>query len=108
MKSGIYAIINKTNNKMYIGQSQNIFERWKQHKKDYLKFNKKSPLYADMKKIGIKNFQFKVLEYCYLHQLNTKEKYYIEKYNSQFPNGYNIQIGGGYYGPDSYIGKNSG
>ena len=29
---GVYAIINKTNGKMYIGESINILLRWKFHK----------------------------------------------------------------------------
>ena len=107
MKSGIYAIINKQNNKMYIGQSQNIFQRWKEHKRNYKKFENDTPLYHAMQYEGIKNFEFKVLEYCYIHQLNNKEQYYIEKYNSQIPNGYNITKGGSIYGKNSYTGKNS-
>ena len=31
---GIYKITNKVNGKVYIGQSDNIERRWKNHKKD--------------------------------------------------------------------------
>ena len=37
MESGIYCIINKINNKIYIGQSKNLLKRRKEHKKG-LKF----------------------------------------------------------------------
>ena len=31
---GIYKIKNKINNKIYIGQSKNIIQRWEQHKRN--------------------------------------------------------------------------
>lgn len=33
--TGIYKITNKNNNKVYIGQSQDIALRWRQHKQNY-------------------------------------------------------------------------
>ena len=51
MTCGIYKIENKINGKLYIGQSINIEERWKNHKTHY-KINDE-PLYNEMKLYGI-------------------------------------------------------
>ena len=48
--SGIYKIENLINHKVYIGQSINIFRRWKGHMRN-LKNNKQTHLYLAMKKI---------------------------------------------------------
>ena len=99
--SGIYAVINKINKKMYIGQSENCYNRWLQHKTKY-KTNF-SLLYNDMRELGLENFYFKILEKTPPYLLNTREKYYIEKYNSIAPNGYNINKGTNYNGADDYL-----
>lgn len=101
---GIYKIENLINGKVYIGQSINIQERWNEHKlinsrtsKDALK-KQKYPLYLAFQKYGLENFSFEVLEECSLEELDTKEQFYIKKYNSyiDFPNsnGYNLTLGG--------------
>ena len=85
---GIYKIENLINGKVYIGQSVNIKERWNEHKlinsrtsKDALK-KQKYPLYLAFQKYGLENFSFEVLEECSLEDLDTKEQFYIKKYNS--------------------------
>lgn len=96
-KCGIYAIINKTNNKMYIGKSINIYERIRQHI-NYL--NKKSKnenryLIHSWKKYGRENFEYKVLEYTEKNDIILKEKelYYINLYNTLNRNyGYNLRL----------------
>lgn len=89
---GIYKITNKTNNKVYIGQSINIEQRWKTHLKKSRILN--TPLYQAMRKDGIENFLFEVIEECNQEQLNNKEKYWINYYNSTNSNkGYNILKG---------------
>lgn len=45
-------------------------------------------------KYGIENFNFEILEECSKNELNDKERYYIQKYNTLAPNGYNLQKGG--------------
>ena len=35
-----------------------------------------------------------ILEYCPQEMLNQREQYYINKYNTLYPNGYNQQSGG--------------
>lgn len=95
-KCGIYKITNLKNNNCYIGQSINIIQRWKDHRKeakDIYSDKKEYPLYKAIRKYGIENFSFEILEECKVEELNQKEKEYIEKYNS-FHNGYNQTLGG--------------
>lgn len=98
--SGIYKIVNKINNKVYIGQSENCYGRWLQHKT--ASHTRSSPLYNDMREYGIENFYFKIIDRIPAYLLNQKEQEYIKKYNSLYPNGYNLDKGGNYYGKDSY------
>lgn len=95
-KVGIYYIKNKTNNKIYIGQSVDVFGRMCHHKSD-LKNNrhKNSYLQNSWNKYGEHNFEFIFLEECKIDDLDKLEKQYIQKYNStdrQY--GYNRESGG--------------
>lgn len=95
MTVGIYIIKNIVNNKCYIGQSQNIETRIREHK--YLLRNNK---YGNLKiqnawnKYGEDNFVFEVIEECSIDELDEKEIFYIQEYDSH-ANGYNNTDGGG-------------
>lgn len=92
--SGIYKITNLENNKVYIGQAVNIAERLKTHIKAGIGIDPtNSELYKDMKKIGVENFMFEILEVCPQIELNDKEKFWISFYHGQ-DFGYNITKGG--------------
>lgn len=101
---GIYKITNKLNGKSYIGLSTNIERRWEDHKNPYNweRENKKS-LYQAFKKYGLNNFKFEILEECSPKDLSSKEKYYIELYDT-FYNGYNSTSGGEDFKYDSHPG----
>lgn len=91
-KIGIYKIENKITKKVYIGQSTNILSRWRAHKSSAYNLSDcgyKYPLYRAIRKYGLKNFSFQILEECLVSDLNNREKYYIEKYSSLVPAGYN-------------------
>ena len=91
---GIYKITNKTNNKVYIGQSINIEKRWGEHKRNAFNSNTHTyryPLYVAIRKYGLNNFIFEVVEECSIEILTTREQYWIDYYNSLDSNyGYNL------------------
>ena len=96
---GIYKITNKVNNKCYIGQSINIQRRWYQEKNKA--FNENDTAYNQLlskafRKYGLDNFTFEVLEELAPEQLNEREEYWINHFNSLTPRGYNTHKGGRY------------
>ena len=96
MKSGIYSITNTVNNKIYIGQSKNIKARINRHKSE-LKHNKHKNLYLqrECNKYGFDFLKFEVLEFCEETELNFKERYYIEKFETNnYKKGLNLTNGG--------------
>ena len=103
-KGYIYTITNTVNGKQYIGQTNNPYKRWKKHlsvaRLQNYKFN--SYLYPAMKKYGIINFKFEVIDICSINEVNEKEIYWIKQLNTYAPNGYNLSYGGmALYGEDN-------
>lgn len=93
---GIYKITNKINGKCYIGQAVDIERRWKKHRT--APFNENDigydyPLYRAIRKYGLDNFLFEVVEECAQNDLNAKEIFYVSKFDS-YHNGYNQNEGG--------------
>ena len=89
---GIYKITNIMNRKSYIGQSKQVERRIREHKIRYTNDNSPSfdyPLYRSMRKYGVENFAFEVLEECSIEELDIRELYYINYYNTFIPYGYN-------------------
>lgn len=96
INSGIYLIENNINHKKYVGQSVNVKRRFSEHKEKA--FNQRSkeynyPLYRAIRKYGLTNFSFKIIEKCEQEKLNEKEIKWIKYYES-YKNGYNQTIGG--------------
>lgn len=90
---GIYKITNNLNSKVYIGQSVDISTRLKTHIKAGLGIDSSNnKLYTEMKDVGVENFSFEIIEECERTQLNEREKFWIEYYQST-DFGYNIQKG---------------
>lgn len=92
LKKDIYIIKNRINNKVYIGQSINPEMRFIQHCKPSSAFQN-SLIDRAIQKYGANNFWFEVLE-SDVKNYNEREKFWIAKYNSINPNGYNISLGG--------------
>lgn len=85
-------IKNDKNNKIYIGSSVNIEERWKTHRKQLKKGNHHSThLQRSWNKYGEDNFTFSVIEYIEdINALLEKEQYWLDKYKSyEYNVGYN-------------------
>lgn len=95
---GIYKITNQIDGKCYIGQSINILKRWTEHR--YRAMSKGSEgfenhFYRSIRKYGLENFSFEILEECPKEELNEKEQFYVAKYCSNQENfGYNLTEGG--------------
>ena len=96
MKTGIIFVIkNNINEKVYIGQTtSDIKTRFNQHLKNSTLKSRNYKIYNAIKKYGKSNFSIEVLEEnININELNDKEIYYIQKYDS-FNNGYNSTKGG--------------
>lgn len=98
--SGIYVIKNKVNNKVYIGQSKDIYKRWENHIRE-LNYNKhhNKHLQRAWSKYGYEKFKFDILLKCKADELNEFEHLKIKEFKSSNSNyGYNMNEGGDYVG----------
>ena len=92
----IYVIKNDINDKVYVGQTIHTLKmRFSQHlKKSMIDNNPYRKLYNAIRKYGKVHFFIELVEdNIPISQLNEKEIYYIEQYNS-FEQGYNSTCGG--------------
>lgn len=95
---GIYKIINLNNGKIYIGRSNDIERRWKDHlqyAKDAKSREYHSPLHRAIRKYGKDSFKLEIIEETLLQDLNSREQYWIEYFQSNLSyKGYNLTLGG--------------
>lgn len=80
---GIYKITNKLNGKSYIGQSIHCGKRFDEHLHGNLLIDETIQIE------GIENFTFEILKLTTKEELSYWEDYYIEQFNTFFPEGYN-------------------
>jgi group I intron endonuclease len=92
----IYSITNIINGYKYIGQSVaiDIETRWNQHRYKRQEGRIYTYLQKAIHKYGIENFKFSIICITFDSSCNSMEEYYISKYNTLAPNGYNLKIGG--------------
>jgi len=93
----LYEIINKIDNKKYVGITTSIKRRWKEHKSELRGDRHHNPhLQAAWNKFGEINFNFnKLNNFNNLEELNKAEKKYIKENNLlNSENGYNMAVGG--------------
>ena len=88
---GIYKITNKINGKFYIGLSVDIKRRFNEHKSP-CRFQKiKTPIARAIKKYGLANFSFDILELVECKsKLCEREVFWISKMKPE----YNLTSGG--------------
>jgi group I intron endonuclease len=86
---GIYKITSFLG-KVYIGQSIDIQKRFLTHKR--LGCKKSVLLYNSLKKYGIDNHKFEIIEECESRELNIKERYYQDLYLSTGKKGLNLLL----------------
>lgn len=94
----IYIIRNKTNSKLYVGQTNNLKRRWSRHKYEaFTKLNKK-PLYQSIRKYGFDNFELIEIEQHIKETVDDAEQFWIEFFQSNKKDfGYNLTAGGNLY-----------
>lgn len=96
--TGIYSYRNKINNKRYIGQATDLARRKKEHFSRAFHQNEgnteyNSAIHKAFRKYGYENFEFTILEECLIAELDVREKYWIQYYDSK-NRGYNCNDGG--------------
>jgi hypothetical protein len=93
----VYILKNKINKKIYIGATLGSLSnrwQWHVHKSNY-KYLKKDSIAEAISKYGKNNFTKRILKRLKnIQELSQLERYYINKYDSQTPNGYNLSTGG--------------
>ena len=90
MNGFVYIYINKINNKKYIGITNDVERRYKEH----LTHNNQL-IDKKIKEYGIENFIFKILFEGEYEECKEKEKFYIKEYKTLAKEyGYNIVEGG--------------
>lgn len=91
MKKDIYKIENKINHKVYIGQSNNVKERWVSHCVPSAANH--AVVSRAIQKYGKENFDFSVIE-SDVENYDERECYWIKYYDCIVPKGYNVTNGG--------------
>ena len=87
--TGIYKIICLSNNKIYIGSSNDIFKRWNEHIWELNNHKHDNKHLQDAwNKYGEENFKFEIIEECNKDIKLKREQYYLDLYKS-----YNRDIG---------------
>jgi len=86
---GIYKITSPSN-KVYIGQSIDIEGRFKKYFNSNCKNQKR--LYYSLKKHSPENHKFEIICECEISELNDKERYYQDLYNSSGKKGLNCML----------------
>lgn len=89
MKKWIYKITNQVNSKVYIGQTNNLERRRKEH---WFRYDRNQPLYQAFNKYGRDSFKMEGIEF--VENYNEREKYWIAFYDSYGKGGYNATRGG--------------
>lgn len=97
---GIYKITSPSG-KIYIGQSTNINSRIRKYRNNNCKNQVR--LYNSILSYGFENHSFEIIEECFINELNEKERFWQDYYNSTGNEGLNCKL----TETDSLSGKHS-
>lgn len=102
MKIYIYSFINKFNGHRYIGKTNNIARRKREHKsiannQKIIGTIKDCTWYKKIRQYGWENFNFEILEVTTTEKWRERERYWIKYYNTFHGVGYNETPGGDDY-----------
>ena len=89
----IYIIRNTVNNKVYVGQTNNIKNRMYKHFSEARNKSDNMPIHEAMRELGMDKFYYEILE-SNAKDPDERECYWISLLNSLVPYGYNKTIGG--------------
>lgn len=85
----IYMLTNKTNGRSYVGQTTNLDMRLKTHY-----YKGQTPVEKAWREVGRDGFFYTVLTTTKdYHEAHDLERFYIDKYDTMMPNGYNVRYG---------------
>ena len=87
--AGIYKITNNATGHIYVGQSQNVYEREIEHFTALRKRHHPNKMMQKEWDKSNRGFRFDVIEMCPIADLNDREKYWIDTLNTMEPNGFN-------------------
>ena len=83
--AGVYAITNRTTNRVYIGGSRRVDKRWKEHRKHARDSRHHSHSFqADWDKHGEQDFDFRVLLWCSSDNLRMYEQACMSRFLSYY------------------------
>ena len=85
---GIYKITQKSTNKVYIGKSNNVIRRLEQH------LNDNTDDWHKIMQDNLDDWSIEIIEHCEESQLNEREQYWINYYDS-YNTGFNRTRGNG-------------
>ncbi|MCF8009521.1 MAG: GIY-YIG nuclease family protein [Halanaerobiales bacterium] len=90
MQKYIYVVTNLVNGLQYVGQTKNPKRRWYGLCCD----NDRQKITKAIQKYGKENFKMEILETCDIEEVDQREKYWIDKFNTFHSEGYNEHVGG--------------
>lgn len=90
----IYKATNLINGKVYIGQTNNLARRIREHRGHAYKDG--GAFHEDIRKYGIEQFQFDIIEECRSSDADARERFFIAQARDQYGKGnvYNYCDGG--------------
>jgi len=77
---GIYKVTSPTK-RVYIGQSIDVERRLNEYL-NLRNYKSQVKLFRSINKYGVSNHKFEILEECKIEDLNERERYYQDYYNS--------------------------